>query len=55
MSRKVEPRVVRVSGQKYRIATISRQSQSRGDWATNDGLGLDTFPGERIAVLKPVK
>ena len=52
-SRKVTPRTVKVNGKNYKIATVTApQSWGRTDQDVGSDL-IETFRGERLAVLKP--
>ncbi len=50
----VSPKTVTVGSKTYRIVKVSRpQNGGRADWLDSD-QAIDTFKGERVAVLKPV-
>ena len=53
-SKNVSPRFVSVGNKTYRVATVSNaQKSGTGDWLAGVD-SIDTFKGERIAVLKPI-
>ncbi len=52
---KVYPQFVTVGNKQYQIKTVSApQKDGTGDWVGGVSQSLDTYRGERIAVLKPL-
>ena len=57
MKVKFSPNVIKVDGKTYKIVKVGPiQVSGQADWVGVDDLeGVDTYRGERVIVLRPIK